>query len=121
MSQTLAEAMDELSRAVRLFVRVVARAAKEDLASLRALPSYKGKWQRAYLRSTDEWMRRWKEADDARVALEEELRSVRLRLGCIARVSAAHDGHVCPADDCLECWPGEVVEEFERFAKMEGH
>lgn len=114
MSQTLAEAMDELSLALRVFGRAVVRAVKEDLASLR---SYKGKWQRAYLRSTDEWMQRWKEADDARVAFEEELRAVRLRLGCIARVSASHDEHVCPADDCLECWPIEVTQEFARFAR----
>jgi len=55
----------------------------------------------------------------AAVAAErEKMDRVRLRLGCIARVSANHASHVCPADDCLECWPGDVVEEFAKFAAV---
>lgn len=47
---------------------------------------------------------------------ETELQQVALRLGCIARVSAQHDTHACPADDCLECWPEDVIDEFRKFA-----
>ena len=46
-----------------------------------------------------------------------EMAHVRARLGCIARVSAAHDGHACPADDCMSCWPRELIKEFAGFSR----
>lgn len=44
--------------------------------------------------------------------LAEEVRRVKLRLGLIGRTSQQHEGHACPQDDCLECWPGDVAAEL---------
>ena len=50
--------------------------------------------------------------------VEEERKRVVLRLGCIARVTENHDSHVCPADDCMECWPGDLADEFKSYSEV---
>lgn len=49
-------------------------------------------------------------------AVDAERERIRLRLGCIAEVSARHNLHSCPADDCMICWPTDLIDEFAKFA-----
>lgn len=49
---------------------------------------------------------------------EAELKQIKLRLGCFARVGLMHQRgyhREAKADDCLVCWPDEVIHEFRVF------
>jgi hypothetical protein len=47
----------------------------------------------------------------------EAFKHISLRLGLIASVSSMHSNHVCPQDDCMECWPGDIIDELKGVAR----
>jgi len=50
---------------------------------------------------------------------EKDTKQVKLRLGCVARVSSNHVSHACPQDDCFECWPNDIIDELLKYAALD--
>ena len=50
------------------------------------------------------------------MTLGDELRRFAIRLRLLGTTATQHDGHACPHDDCLECWPTDVANELRAGA-----
>jgi len=86
---------------------------------------------KARIRDLEERIASWHGDPTKRIAeLEEEVKrvesrltQVKLRLGLIARVSGRHEQqheNAClPVDDCLRCWPLDVITELREYAERE--